>query len=183
MEKLVTQVNNFSRRKLLMKLLPLTIALSAICYYLNSIQLFANLFSLIAVCWLVHPYLINFEQETIDYSKYLKNQEVSYQLLIDKKKRKLKRYKKTKPIDLDKNRQEFIRLVEALKEVANCHDDFYLDFQRDLKRRIIIINDFAIMRKKLTIKYLKDDIRNLENRKKDVVATKHFVLQEAIPQG
>ena len=166
-----------------MKMLPLTIVLSAVCYYLNSAQLFANLFSLIAFFWFVHPHLINFEKEATDYFTYLKNQEAYYQKLIDWKKRKLKKYKKTKPLDLDHNRQEFNRLVKALKEVTNSNDDFYLDFQRDLKRKITRISDAAILRKKLTIYYLKNDIKNLETRKKDVIDTKNFVLQEAIPQG
>ena len=192
MEKLATQVNDFSRRSLLIKMLPLTIVLSIICYYVQSVLLFANLFSLIAFFWLIHPYLINFEKETIDYFKYLKNQEVYYQTLIDGKKQKLKRYKKTKPLDLDQSRGEFIRLVKSLQHsqkeatyYANLgfNDDFYLDFQRDLKRKITIINNAAVFQKKLIIQYLKEDIRNLENRKKDIISIEHFILREAIPQG
>lgn len=192
MEKLAIQINDFSRKRLLMKMLPLTIVLSTVCYYLHSTQLFANFFSLIVTFWLIHPYLINFEQETTDYFKYLKDQEIYYQQLIDKKKRKLKKYKKIKPLDLDHTREEFARLTKSLqhnqKEAARCsslgfNDDFYLDFQRDLKRRIIRTNDVAIFRKKLIIQYLKKDIRNLENKKNNIISTEHFVLQKAIPKG
>jgi hypothetical protein len=150
--------------------------------------LFTNLFSLIAILWLTHPYLVNFEKETIDYFKYLKDQEIYYQQLIDKKKRKLKKCKKIKPLDLSHDRKEFIRLTESLKhnqkEVSGYSDNYFCsDFQRDLKRKIIMINDFAILKKKLIIKYLKEDIRDLEEKKSHIINTEHFVLQEAIPRG
>lgn len=189
MEKLVIQVNSFSRKKLLAKMLPLTMVLSALCLHADSVQLFINLLSLIFIFWLIHPYLINFEQEAIDYFKYLKNQEAYYQKLIDKKRRKLKKCRRTKPLDLIGDRQEFLRLTRALqhhqKEMLISHDDndFYADFRRDLKRRIIIINDFAILSKKLRIHYLKDNIKTLENRKKDIVTAQHYVLQKAILKG
>jgi hypothetical protein len=83
--------------------MPLMISLTTISYLLNSTSLFINLLALIFIFWLIHPDLINFEQEK---NKYLK----SCQEIINFKKQTLRKYRKTKPLDLARCRYQLQNL-------------------------------------------------------------------------
>lgn len=193
MKKIIEQVNDFSKERLLTKLIPLLVCFFIASYCLQSTQLFVNFISLVIIFWSVHPYLINFEQETTDYLKYLKNWESYYQELIIKKKRTLRKYRKTKPLDLAHSRGEFRRIKRALqdnlKEATRASYygfdiSYYLSFQRNLKRKIIRTNEVAIMKKKTLLQSIQNDIKNLENRKYNIIVMESMITsQKAVPLG
>lgn len=193
MKKLVEQVNDFSKKRLLTRLIPLLAGFFIASYCLQSTQLFVNFISLVIIFWSAHPYLINFEQETTDYLKYLKSQESYLRWLIIKKKRALRKYRKIKPLDLAHSRGKFRRLKGALQNnlkeanVASYYGfdtSYYLSFQRNLKIKIIRINSVAITKKKMLLQSIQNNIKNLENRKKNIILMESMVAsQKAIPLG
>jgi|GEM_PF-3494846 len=190
MEKLAKQIDDFSRQKLLTKLTPLLVCLFVTSYLLQANWLFINFISLVIIIWHFHPYLINFEQKKTDYLEYLKSQESYYQKLIIKKQQALKKYQKMKPLDLAHSRGELRRFKMALqnnqKEFASSlyndfNSNFYLSFQKNLKRKIISINSSAMTKKKSVLEGIQIDIKNLENKKNNIMMLELILSQEATP--
>lgn len=193
MEKIVEQINHFSRKRLLIKFMPILLGLFIASFFLPVTQAMFNFIALIILFCLAHPYLVNFEDETCRYYQYLKKQESQIQNLIDRKKNKYNSCINSKSLDLTSSRRRFMMIKNALERSRNDISDRsyfdldspeYLAFKAKLQRRMYYIKQQSKNKKHMLLHSIERDIKHLQSKKNNIIKLETLIQNtKASPHG